>query len=171
MAGQRGQVVMSEKELADFIATSRTATFATIGPTGTPHVVAMWYAYLDGVLWIETRPKSQKALNLRRDPRLACCIERGDTYGELRGVALEGTGVFVEDPETLRRVCLNIIERYDGIDNDNVEDQIERIRRNRVFVRLDVTRWRSWDHRKLGLPTSEPAGSTAQFLSLFTPFQ
>ena len=32
---------------------------------------------------------------------------------------------------------------------------------NRVVVRLDVERTRTWDHRKLGLPAMELGGSTA----------
>jgi hypothetical protein len=33
--------------------------------------------------------------------------------------------------------------------------------RNRVVVRLDADRVRSWDHRKLGLPAMDLGGSTA----------
>ena len=32
---------------------------------------------------------------------------------------------------------------------------------NRVVVRLDIVRTRSWDHRKLGLPAMDLGGSTA----------
>ena len=32
---------------------------------------------------------------------------------------------------------------------------------NRVVVRLDIARTRSWDHRKLGLPAMDLGGSTA----------
>ncbi len=37
--------------------------------TGMPHLVAMWYAVLDGEIWFETKAKSQKVVNLRRDNR------------------------------------------------------------------------------------------------------
>jgi hypothetical protein len=33
--------------------------------------------------------------------------------------------------------------------------------RKRIAVRLEVDRVRSWDHRKLGLPTMEVGGTTA----------
>ena len=35
---------------------------------------------------------------------------------------------------------------------------------NRVVVRLDVDRVRSWDHRKMGMDPIELGGSTAAFL-------
>ena len=41
---QRSQITMTDDEIADFIERSRTATMATVGPSGTPHLVAMWYA-------------------------------------------------------------------------------------------------------------------------------
>ena len=36
--------------------------------------------------------------------------------------------------------------------------------KNRVVVRLDVDRVRSWDHRKLGMPAMELGGSTAAYV-------
>ena len=40
---------------------------------------------------------------------------------------------------------------------------VEFMAKNRVVVRLDVDRVRSWDHRKLGMPAMELGGSTAAF--------
>ena len=71
---------MTDAEIAEFIAHSRTATMGTIGPSGLPHLVAMWYAVIDGQIWFETKAKSQKAQNLRRDNRITCMIEDGWTY-------------------------------------------------------------------------------------------
>ena len=56
---QRAAIQMSDAEVLDFIERSRTATMATIGPDGTPHLVAMWYAVVDGQIWFETKAKSQ----------------------------------------------------------------------------------------------------------------
>ena len=44
----------------------------------------MWYAVVDGVIWFETKAKSQKATNLRRDPKITVLIEDGHTYDTLR---------------------------------------------------------------------------------------
>ena len=61
---------MSDDEIAEFIERSRTATMATVLPDGRPHLVAMWYAVVDGEIWFETKAKSQKAANLFRDPTI-----------------------------------------------------------------------------------------------------
>ena len=87
---------------------------ATYGPQGQIHLVGMWYAVLDGQVWIETKAKAQKVVNLRRDPRMSFLVEAGHTYDQLRGVALEGTGVVVEDADVVWDVCVNIFNRYNG---------------------------------------------------------
>jgi PPOX class probable F420-dependent enzyme len=158
---QRGQVTMSEQEIAEFIPTRRTAILSTVGPTGQPHVIAMWFAWLDGELWFETKAKSQKAVNLRRDPRVTVLVEDGLTYDTLRGVSIEGTAEIVEGADPLWRVGVNVWERYTGPYTDEVKPLVEMMLHNRVAIRLKADRVRSWDHRKLGLPPMEIGGTTA----------
>jgi PPOX class probable F420-dependent enzyme len=158
---QRAQITMSDEEVAAFVERSRTATMATVGPDGMPHLVAMWYAVIDGQVWFETKSASQKAQNLRRDDRLVCMIEDGLTYDTLRGVSLEGRGVIVEDPQALWDIGVNVWERYTGPYSDDAKPMIEVMLRKRVAVRLEVARVRSWDHRKLGMPAMPVGGTTA----------
>ena len=94
---ERTKIQMTDDEIAEFIDHSRTATMATVSPGGRPHLVAMWYALLDGEIWFETKAKSQKAVNLRRDPTMTVMIEDGDTYGTLRGVAIDCRAEIVDD--------------------------------------------------------------------------
>ena len=161
---QRSQVVMSDDEIAEFIRRSRTATMGTIGPDGTPHLVAMWYAVVDGQIWFETKARSQKAVNLRRDNRITCMIEDGLTYDVLRGVAIEGTAEIVEDPELLWKVGIDVWERYNGPYSEEVRPLVEFMLHKRVAVRIDAERTRSWDHRKLGMDPMPLGGTTAEFV-------
>lgn len=158
---QRSQVAMSDEEVDAFLAAQRTATLVTLGANGHPHAVAMWFAYLDGVIWFETKAKAQKALNLRRDPRATVLVEDGLTYDTLRGVSLEGSCEILEDREALWAVGVNVWERYNGPYTDDLAPFVEVMLRKRVAVRFEVERTRSWDHRKLGLDPIPLGGSTA----------
>ena len=89
---------MSDEEIVEFIERSRTATMATVLPDGRPHLVAMWYAVVDGEIWFETKAKSQKAVNLRRDPTITVMIEDGQSYDTLRGVSIDGHAEIIDDP-------------------------------------------------------------------------
>jgi PPOX class probable F420-dependent enzyme len=161
---QRAAITMTDEEVAAFVEQQRTCTLATIGPSGTPHLVAMWYAVIDGQLWFETKAKSQKAANLRRDDRVTVMVEAGHTYDSLRGVSFEGRAVVVDDPEALWQVGVSVWERYTGPYSEEMRPFVEMMLNKRVAVRVDVERTRSWDHRKLGMDAMPLGGSTAEFL-------
>ena len=91
MPSRRDQITMTDEEREAFLDEQRVLNIASIGPTGHPHVVAMWYAVIDGDLTFWTFGKSQKVLNLRRDPKISGLVEAGDEYNELRGVEVTGT--------------------------------------------------------------------------------
>lgn len=161
---ERSRIAMTDEEVATYLERSRTATMATNGPSGTPHVIAMWYALIDGQIWFETKSRSQKAQNLRRDSRITCMIEDGHTYDTLRGVSIEGRGTIVEDPDEIWDVGVSVWERYSGPYSEEVKPLVEFMLQKRIAVRVDVDRVRSWDHRKLGLDPIPLGGSTAAFL-------
>ena len=163
-SNQRGSIVMSDEEIAEFLEQSRVATMATIGPDGTPHLVAMWYAVIDGQIWFETKAKSQKAVNLKRDSRVTVLIESGHTYDTLKGVSFEGTATVVDDPEALWKVGVSVWERYTGPYTEEMRPFVEIMLNKRVAVRVDVERTRSWDHKKLGMDPMPLGGTTAAYL-------
>jgi PPOX class probable F420-dependent enzyme len=158
---ERSRIVMSDEEVTAFIERSRTCTMATNGPSGHPHLVAMWYAVVDGQVWFETKAKSQKVQNLKRDDRITVSIEDGLTYDTLRGVALEGRAVIVDDADALWKVGVSVFERYTGPYTDEMKPFVEVMLNKRVAVRVDVERVRSWDHTKLGMDPMPVGGTTA----------
>ena len=160
-SNQRSQIVMTDAEIADFVARSRTGTMATIGPEGQPHLVAMWYGVVDGDIWVETKVKSQKVVNIRRNPRVSFMIEGGMTYDSLAGVSFEGVAEIHDDPDTIFKVGVSVWERYNGPYTDDLKPAVDMMMNKRVAVRIVPDRVRSWDHHKLGLPAMPIAGSTA----------
>ena len=152
---------MSEDEIGDFVDKSRTGTLATVGPDGQPHLTAMWYAVVDGEIWLETKAKSQKAVNLKRDPRVSFLIEGGQSYDTLRGVSFDGVAEIVDDPDTIFRVGVSVWERYTGPYTDDMKPFVDQMMNKRIAVRIVARRARSWDHRKLGLDHLPVGGSTA----------
>jgi len=161
---ERSKIAMTDEEVTTFIERSRTCTMATVGPTGQPHLVAMWYAVVDGQVWFETKAKSQKVQNLKRDDRITVSIEDGLTYDTLRGVAIEGRAAILDDRDALWKVGVSVWERYNGPYTEEMAPFVEIMLNKRVAVRVDVDRIRTWDHRKLGMAPTELGGSTAEFL-------
>jgi PPOX class probable F420-dependent enzyme len=146
---QRAQIAMTADEVDTFLHESRTMSMATIGPGGRIDLVAMWYGFIDGDIAFETKAKSQKVQNLRRDNRLTVLVEDGDKYEELRGVEISGRGEVFEDADELFRLGVSVWERYQGPYTEEMKPFVEMMLNKRVMVRLHAERTVSWDHRKL----------------------
>jgi PPOX class probable F420-dependent enzyme len=152
MANRRDAIKMTPAEVDEFLAGRHVMNVATVGRDGRPHLVAMWYGFLDGKPAFWTFAKSQKIVNLRRDPRVTCLVEDGDAYEELRGVELVASGRIVEDFDEVLAIGTSVGERYTGpaAVSDAARPFLEAQARKRVGVVLDVHDVVSWDHRKLG---------------------
>jgi len=163
---QRALITMSEREISSFLEQRRTATLASIGPTGTPHLIAMWYGLVGGKMYFETKAKSQKVQNLRRDPAISAMVEAGLSYDELRGVSIEGRAHIIDDTgsDEYWAAAISVFERYQGPYTEEMRPFVEVMMHKRVVVRIDPVRIRSWDHRKLGQAAMPVAGTTAQYL-------
>ena len=147
---QRDVIKMAPDEVDEFLRGRHSMSVATFNHDGTIHLVAMWYGFLEGCVAIETKTKSQKVRNLRRDPRMTCMVEDGDRYEDLRGVELVGTAEIVEEPERMWEMGVNLFERYQGAYTEEMRPFVEAMLHKRVVVKLHVDRVVSWDHRKLG---------------------
>jgi PPOX class probable F420-dependent enzyme len=148
---QRAQIQMTQDEIDAFLHERHTMSMATVGPSGAIDLVAMWYGFVGGDIGFETKAKSQKVQNLRRDKRLTVMVEDGDTYEQLRGVEIKGWGEVIDDPEQLFELGISVFERYQGPYTEEMKPFVEVMLRKRVLVRLHTERVVSWDHRKLGM--------------------
>jgi PPOX class probable F420-dependent enzyme len=153
---QRAAIRMTEEEVEGLLAERRPMTMCTLNGDGSIHAVAMWYGFLEGSVAIETKAKSQKAVNLRRDPRMTCMFEDGEYYEELRGVELVGRAEFVDEPDRLFELGTNLFSRYYAPYSEEMRPFVETMLNKRIVVKLVVERTVSWDHRKLGLPSTRP---------------
>jgi PPOX class probable F420-dependent enzyme len=148
---RRDQIRMSDEEIRAFLEEQRILQVASIDHDGWPHLVAMWYVVMHDQLVFWTYAKSQKAVNLRRDPRLTCLVETGVRYEELRGVQVKGRAIINDDRESVQRIGVTIYERYTGGPLNEATRQVVLAQAaKRVVVFVEPVEIVSWDHRKLG---------------------
>lgn len=148
---RRDQIRMSDVEVAAILDERKTLQVASINADGSPHLVPMWFVTRNGAPTFWTYSKSQKIMNLRRDPRITVMVEAGDVYEELRGVSIAGRAEIIDDRDEVLAIGEEIYERYWGpITDDVVREGVATMgaKRSVVVVRPDETV--SWDHRKLG---------------------
>jgi PPOX class probable F420-dependent enzyme len=147
---RRDLIRMSDAEVDTFLHGRHTMNVATVNHDGTIHLVAMWYGFLDGKPGFWTYGRSQKILNLERNPQITCLVEAGEVYEELQGVELVGRAELVRDYDGRMAIGRNVFERYVGPVTDESEPFIESTGAKRIGVIVHVDRIVSWDHRKLG---------------------
>jgi PPOX class probable F420-dependent enzyme len=152
VGNERASIALTEAEVDGLLRAGRTMVLVTNGPDGVPDPVPMWFVVDEGgTVWMRTYAKSQKVLNLERDPRFAALVETGDHYTELRGAQLSGTVALVDDVDTVCEVFAGLMVKYEGLDPEHVE-AVKTAYRARApkqrALRLDVTRVVSWDHGK-----------------------
>ena len=149
---QRDRIRMTDDEIETFFAAGRKLQVASANADGTPHLVTMYYALLDGDLAFWTYGRAQKVVNLRRDPRITCLIEDGVAYNELRGATVYGDVELIEDYDRVVAFGMDLTARYPevfGADAEAMRPFVEQQAHKRVVVRVRAKRTASWDHAKM----------------------
>jgi len=88
---RRGKrIAMTPEETDEFLASQQLCRMATIGGDGRPHTSALWFVWDGDSIWLNSVVKSQRFTDVTRDPRVSLIVDGGESFGELRGVTIEG---------------------------------------------------------------------------------
>jgi PPOX class probable F420-dependent enzyme len=154
----RKDITMTNTEITDFLSKgARVLQLATLGKDGSPHQAPMWFTLDDDKIVFRSFTKSQKIVNLMRDPRLSVLVEAGDAYADLQGVMIQGTASLVTEPEYVLRIYGRLAARYPMVgdkpvemDEESLENAFGRFAPKNTAVIVEPTKVTSWDHTKLG---------------------
>jgi len=129
---------MTADEIRQFLSYStRTATIATTRADGRPHVVPIWFVLDGDDLIFTTGSRTAKAAAIRRDARVALCVD--DETPPFAYVMTEGNATLIPDAPDLLAWATRIGGRYMGADQADAYG-----RRNAVpgelLVRVTPTR-------------------------------
>ena len=142
---------MTDEEMWEFIESRKSLQVATINKDGSPHLTTLWFAIQDGAIVFETFTKSQKIVNLKRDPRIAVLLEDGTTYNELRGVSINAVAEVHSDPDVVHPYARAVMVRNNaGIPLEQIDIAAKQLAAKRSAVVVRPEKVISWDHRKLG---------------------
>ena len=154
MPSRRDLIRMSDDELQSFLRSSKTIIITSNGPGGYPHPMPMWFAVDDdGSVRMTTFRKSQKVLNLKRDPKVSLLVEAGEEYSQLRGVVLYGRARVVDDLAVVTQTLLAIGgagNLTDPAARKGAEAAVAKTAAKRVAILIRPEKIVSWDHGKLG---------------------
>jgi general stress protein 26 len=147
---------MTQPELKKFLGDAKTLIINSIGPGGYPHPMPMWFGMEDdGALVMTTFTKSQKILNVERDPRVSLLAESGTVYAELKGVVIYGKAELVREHEKILDILAKVTAKNaggagDAPDPGSLRKALMGTVPKRTGLRIRPERVVSWDHSKLG---------------------
>ncbi len=90
-----------------FLDSPRFGVLGTVQADGTPHLTVMWYMLEDDEIMMNTSADRVKAVNLRRDPRVALCIEDAHRY-----VTIYGSVRLIDDQATAQADVYRLALHY-----------------------------------------------------------
>lgn len=148
---------MTAEEVQNFLSAGHTLQVATIGGDGFPHLAPMWYTLEEGRVAFRSFTKSQKIVNLQRNPRLTVLVETGESYAELRGVMIKGEAQLIDDREFVLRMYGKLAAKYEMIggarielSDEDLEEAFGRFAEKNTAVIVEPHKIVTWDHTKLG---------------------
>ncbi len=156
----RKDISLTPEEQTTFLEAGMTLIVTTLDRKGQPHVAPMWYFLDEGKVVFRSFTKSQKIVNLRRDPRITVLVETGIAYAELKAVMIQGTARLIDgadDPKYLLQSYRRLAAKYPMVGPDPIElDETAleaafgRFAPKNTAVIVEPNRVVSWDHAKLG---------------------
>lgn len=152
MPSRRSEIAMTIDEIDTYLATQHRVILVSNGTNGYPHPMPMNFVFLNGVYFMTTFRKSQKVINLRRDPRVALLVESGLNYAELASVLAYAQAEIVDDTAKTCEIMLAIIAKGVSVDSTRSEQMPNRVEESapkRVTLLFRPQSFISWDHRKL----------------------
>jgi PPOX class probable F420-dependent enzyme len=147
---RRDAIHLSSEERDAFLHRAKTIVLSTLDRRGYPHSVAMWYVMDGDHCLMTTYAKSQKAVNIRRNPKVALMTESGTTYETLKGVLIRGHAELISDVEFCAGVLARVHQKMSGSMPEGIEEALRAQARKRVVIKVVPERITSWDHSKLG---------------------
>ncbi|WP_028647702.1 PPOX class F420-dependent oxidoreductase [Nocardiopsis sp. CNT312] len=137
---------MTDPEVRAFLLEgTRTGKLAYTAADGRPLVAPVWFTVEGGEIVLNTRRDSAKGRAIRRDPRVALCVDLEEPpYGF---VQVQGEAEVSEDIGELRQTATAIAARYMGAEraeefgrrNGVPGELVVRIRPTKVIAGLDMT--------------------------------
>lgn len=107
---------LTDDEFREFLdAKGIVMKIAVVREDGSPLVTPLWFIHRDGAIWFTPREKSEWFACLRRDPRVALCID--DQNLPYRKVLVEGDAELVHDlgaDDLWRDLYRDMAARYVG---------------------------------------------------------
>jgi general stress protein 26 len=122
---------------------------ATVGADGSPHVVPLWFVWLEDALYVSTRREGRTWRNALADPRVSVTIDVGRSWIEIAGALVEGVAEpYAAEHVSMRAPMSAWHEKYRSLLAGEGFGRFAEEVRGLAFLRIVPSRLVSWDHAR-----------------------
>ncbi len=94
-----------------FLKSQKILRLATIDKKGMPHVAPVWYLYKDGIFYVGTNTDTEKAKNVKKNPKVSFCVDIG-IRSPIYGVMGRGVARLILNKKIVSDISKKILLRY-----------------------------------------------------------
>ena len=142
--GRKLDLSFTSEELERYLGEQRTIRIATVSEDWAPHVVPLWFVWVDGSVYLNSTLGNVTVENMLRGGTVAGVVDDGVSYDELRGVVVRGRVDLVEDGDVVDAADRSWSQKYFAGSPTPYGRW-----RDRVWLRLRPEEVTSWDFRKI----------------------
>lgn len=96
----------------NFIRKQKILRLATVDKKGDPHIVPVWYSYINDKFYVGTNTRTAKARNIKHSPKISFCIDIGIKSPEIVGIMGIGKAKLILENKRVKSIAKKILLRY-----------------------------------------------------------
>ena len=128
----------------EFLKSQKVLRLATIGKDKTAHIVPVWYVYSSKKIYVGTNTRTQKAKNLKKNKRVAFCVDVGINAPNIFGVNGKGKANLILEKTKVKKIATKILLRY--FKNMNDKSAIELLEDTDCIIEIIPEKFSTWNY-------------------------
>ena len=131
---------MNSKE---FLKSQKILRLATIDSSGNPHIVPVWYMYVNEKFYIGTNTSTKKAKNIKKNPKVAFCVDTGIKSPDIFGVMGIGRARLIVKKDRVGQLAKKILLRYfKNLKNQSAQQLLDQTNCVIEIIPKNITNWK-----------------------------
>jgi nitroimidazol reductase NimA-like FMN-containing flavoprotein (pyridoxamine 5'-phosphate oxidase superfamily) len=95
-----------------FLKSQKILRLATIDSSGNPHIIPVWYMYINDKFYVGTNTKTKKVKNIKKNPNVSFCVDIGVKSPDIFGVMGIGRAKLILKTNRVELLAKRILLRY-----------------------------------------------------------
>ena len=127
----------------EFLRTQKILRLATIDSSGNPHIVPVWYMYVNKKFYVGTNTKTKKAKNIKKNPKVSFCIDTGIKSPGIFGIMGVGRARLILKKDRVERLAKKILLRYfKNLENQSAHQLLNQTDCVIEIIPKNITNWK-----------------------------